>query len=158
MTATGLHVWHIFFYAVPISELYTTAFLIFAVGAHFHGGTSWRQVGHCQSGQFYRSVRKCFWTVCCLITRFVAAVRLTFALDDSADHMPEIFNFPDAELPIPYTELLITATPGYKKAVKGMIRPCLEERNRGLSDWQVPFETPSQSSDLPVWSSYGLLL
>lgn len=40
----------------------------------------------------------------------------------AADHIPEIFKFPDADVPIPYTELLITATPGYKKAAKGRFK------------------------------------
>ncbi|CAL8467040.1 g6576 [Coccomyxa elongata] len=44
----------------------------------------------------------------------------TVKVGNFTDHIPEIFKFPDAELPIPYTELLITATPGYKKAVKGV--------------------------------------
>ncbi len=38
-----------------------------------------------------------------------------------ADHIPDIFKFPDAEVPLPYTELLITAVPGYKKVAKGML-------------------------------------
>jgi hypothetical protein len=35
-----------------------------------------------------------------------------------ADHIPEIFAFPVSDVPIPYTELLITANPGYKKGGK----------------------------------------
>lgn len=43
----------------------------------------------------------------------------------AADHIPDIFKFPDADMPIPYTELLITATPGYKKVAKGMFKRIL---------------------------------
>lgn len=35
-----------------------------------------------------------------------------------ADHIPDIFKFPVSDKPIPYTELLITANPGYKKGAK----------------------------------------
>lgn len=127
----------------------TIASVMFAVGAHFHGGTSWRQVGHRQSGQLHRSVRKVFFgSVFCLIIIIVADYLLTFALDEFADHIPEIFKFPDAELPIPYTELLITATPGYKKAVKGVQWPHLgivwdpqigrQPLERQIEVWRLP--------------------
>ena len=36
------------------------------------------------------------------------------------DHISDIFALPDADIPIPYTELLITAIPGYKRKGKGM--------------------------------------
>ncbi|KAK9824108.1 hypothetical protein WJX72_007801 [[Myrmecia] bisecta] len=42
----------------------------------------------------------------------------TVKVDNFTDHLPEIFKFPDATLPIPYTELLFTANPGYKRRVK----------------------------------------
>ncbi|EIE27022.1 hypothetical protein COCSUDRAFT_83581 [Coccomyxa subellipsoidea C-169] len=42
----------------------------------------------------------------------------TVKVDNFTDHIPDIFKFPDAEVPIPYTELLITAVPGYKKVAK----------------------------------------
>ena len=37
-----------------------------------------------------------------------------------AEHLPEVFKHPDSDVPIPYTELLITATPGYKKRDAGV--------------------------------------
>lgn len=36
-------------------------------------------------------------------------------IDNFTDHIPEIFAFPDADPPMPYTELVFTAVPGYKK-------------------------------------------
>ena len=36
-----------------------------------------------------------------------------------AEHLPDVFKHPDSDVPIPYTELLITATPGYKKRDAG---------------------------------------
>lgn len=38
-----------------------------------------------------------------------------------AEHLPEVFKHPDSDVPIPYTELLITGTPGYKKRDAGKI-------------------------------------
>ena len=38
-----------------------------------------------------------------------------------AEHLPEVFKHPDSDVPIPYTELLITGTPGYKKRDAGML-------------------------------------
>jgi len=45
----------------------------------------------------------------------------TVKIDNFTDHIPHIFEYPDATTPIPYTELLFTAVPGYKvkKVVKG---------------------------------------
>ena len=39
-------------------------------------------------------------------------------IDNFTDHVPTIFDFPDADPPIPYTELLFTAVPGYKRSRK----------------------------------------
>lgn len=36
-------------------------------------------------------------------------------IDNFTDHIPDVFAFPDADPPIPYTELVFTAVPGYKK-------------------------------------------
>lgn len=38
----------------------------------------------------------------------------TVKVDNFTDHLPAIFDMPDADPPIPYTELLFTAVPGYK--------------------------------------------
>ena len=57
-----------------------------------------------------------------------------------ADHIPDIFKFPDAELPIPYTELLITAVPGYKKVAKGMRHHCKNFPPRILPSWHSALE------------------
>jgi hypothetical protein len=46
----------------------------------------------------------------------------TVKIDNFTDHIPQIFEYPDASTPIPYTELVFTAVPGYKvskRAVKG---------------------------------------
>ena len=42
----------------------------------------------------------------------------TQKIDNFTDHIPDIFRLPVADVPIPYTELLITACPGYKKRQK----------------------------------------
>lgn len=42
----------------------------------------------------------------------------TIHVPNFTDHISDIFDFPDADIPIPYTELLITAIPGYKKRPK----------------------------------------
>ena len=56
----------------------------------------------------------------------------TVKIDNFTDHIPRIFEFPDAATPIPYTELVFTAVPGYKvkKAVKG----------ESATDTVIPFE------------------
>lgn len=53
------------------------------------------------------------------------AAQLTTLMDDlwaaccaGADHISGIFEFPASDVPIPYTELLITAVPGYKRSGK----------------------------------------
>ena len=38
-----------------------------------------------------------------------------------AEHLPDVFKHPDSDIPIPYTELLITATPGYKRRDPGAV-------------------------------------
>ena len=53
------------------------------------------------------------WQICTIQTRAFAC----------AEHLPEVFKHPDSDVPIPYTELLITATPGYKKRDAGTPRP-----------------------------------
>ena len=40
-----------------------------------------------------------------------------------AEHLPDVFKHPDSDVPIPYTELLITATPGYKPRDPGAVCP-----------------------------------
>ena len=43
----------------------------------------------------------------------------TIHVQNFTDHISDIFGmFPDADIPIPYTELLITAIPGYKRREK----------------------------------------
>ena len=39
----------------------------------------------------------------------------TVAVTNFTDHNPSIFDWPDPATPIPYTELLINAMPGYRK-------------------------------------------
>lgn len=41
----------------------------------------------------------------------------TIKVDTWTNHLPEILDHPDADVPIPYTELLITELPGYLKCV-----------------------------------------
>lgn len=56
------------------------------------------------------------------------------------DHISDIFALPDADLPIPYTELLITAIPGYKRRAKGAHAPhsCLNQCSPAVRHLHMP--------------------
>ena len=45
------------------------------------------------------------------------------AVTNFTNHNPSIFDFPDPAIPVPYTELLINAMPGYRKATAAGAHP-----------------------------------
>ena len=52
-----------------------------------------------------------------------------------ADHIPTVFEFPVSDVPIPYTELLITAVPGYKQSGKSSIEGAPRGAQPDLPTW-----------------------
>lgn len=66
-------------------------------------------------------------------------------IDNFTHHIADIFKFPDADPPIPYTELLFTAVPGYKRSKK---LPAAKRKLLGLSP--ALQELPAQSSSRAV--------
>lgn len=71
-----------------------------------------------------------------------------------AEHLLEVFKHPDSDVPIPYTELLITGTPGYKKRDAGMSglwcsKRAMRSCKPALYNTRPPLTDMNNSEDCP---------
>ena len=69
------------------------------------------------------------------------------AVTNFTNHNLSIFDFPDPAIPVPYTELLINAMPGYRKATAAGAGPF-----RGAHSGSV-----GHAGLLCVWSQLGMI-
>lgn len=71
----------------------------------------------------------------------------TVHVHNFTDHIADIFALPNADIPIPYTELLITAIPGYKQRLKAMPGEEAESMHSALSNVSMLSTEDLEGSD-----------